>query len=100
MSAYSGYIASWYVYSGGKLDAMTEAMSGGDFSDLGHAHAMAFALRFLERMMAATDNVLAGQTGLNRDAYKAGFLKGLGFFESHFAPFIDADPVLRAALRR
>jgi len=83
ISAYSGYIASWYAYSGGKIDAITKAMQGGDFSDLGHEHAKAFAMKFLERMMASTDNFFAGQAGVNREAYKAGFLKGLGFFESN-----------------
>ncbi|MFK7910929.1 MAG: hypothetical protein AB8F34_10020 [Akkermansiaceae bacterium] len=83
VSAYSGYIASWYAYAGGKLNALTEAMGGGDFSDLGHAHAKAFALRFLERMMASTDNIFADQAGVNSDAYKAGFLKGLEFFDKN-----------------
>lgn len=83
VSAYSGYIASWYAYSGGKIDAITEAMRGGDFSDLGHEHAKAFALRFLMRMMEATDNVFAGQAGVNQSAYKAGFLKGLEFFDNN-----------------
>lgn len=83
ISAYSGFISSWYVYSGGKLDAMTRAMTGGDFSDLGHAHARDFALRFLENMLANIDSVFPKQGRANREAYRLGFLAGLGFFEAN-----------------
>ncbi|MDF1738618.1 MAG: hypothetical protein P1U86_05625 [Verrucomicrobiales bacterium] len=83
ISAYSGFVSSWFAYSGGKIEAITEAMRGGDFSDLGHAHAKAFALNFLETMSDKTDNIFADQAGVNSAAYRAGFLQGLSFFDKH-----------------
>jgi len=83
LSAYSGYVSSWYVYSAGRLEALSNEMEGASYSDLGHGHAIAFARKFLEGMLQRMDNLLVQQGGLNSDAYKAGFLKGLEFFESH-----------------
>ena len=83
ISAYAGFISSWYVYSAGKLDALNNSIDGGNFSDLGHRHAKAFAMNFLKKMLEGLDNYFAEQVGANSDAYKAGFLKGLAFFDAH-----------------
>jgi len=83
ISAYAGFIASWYAYSAGKLDALSRMISGKEFSDLGHAHAMRFALRFLESMSDGLSQWPAGMLGASDKAYRAGFAAGLGFFEKH-----------------
>jgi hypothetical protein len=83
ISAYGGFISSWYVYSAGKLEALNGSMSGGDFADLGHAHAKAFAMNFLKKMLDGLDNYFAEQVCANKDACKEGFLRGLAFFDQH-----------------
>ncbi|MDH3591728.1 MAG: carboxypeptidase-like regulatory domain-containing protein [Planctomycetota bacterium] len=83
VSAYSGYIASWYAYSAGKLQAVTAMMDGHEFKDLGHKHAIGFALQFLKSMEKGMDSFAAKHLGANAKAYKEGFMAGLRFFESH-----------------
>ncbi|NIA20560.1 MAG: hypothetical protein GWP05_01025, partial [Anaerolineaceae bacterium] len=54
---YSGFISSWYAYSAGKLDAISQMMDGKEFTDIGHAHAMKFAMDFLNGMSGLTEGV-------------------------------------------
>lgn len=83
ISAHAGFIASWYAYSAGKLDAVSRMMAGETFDDLGHAHAMALAAKFLEDMAMLMDNLAANQVGAQRVMFKAGFMAGLAFFDAH-----------------
>jgi len=84
---YSGHIAAWYVYSAGKLDAISRMMDGEEFEDLGHAHAMGLAKRFLAGLSPAMEGLtgLAVEElgGISGDQFKAGFLDALAFFDSH-----------------
>ena len=87
MSAYAGYISSWYVYSAGRLDAIGKMMDGETFGDHGHRHAMRFAVAWLNGMESLIGSGLAGAAsraaGVNSELFKAGFMAGLSFFESN-----------------
>ncbi|MEW6356728.1 MAG: hypothetical protein AB1696_10400 [Planctomycetota bacterium] len=82
---YSGFIASWYAYSAGKLDAISRMMDGEEFDDLGHSHAIRFAKAWLEGMSPVLDTPLGvGRlAGIRSAQFKAGFMKGLEFFEKN-----------------
>ena len=80
---YSGHLAAWYVYSAGRLDAITEMMDGKTFDNLGHGHAMALAREWIDGMSAALGSALAGQAGVNGDLFRAGFEDALKAFDSN-----------------
>ncbi|NOZ19912.1 MAG: hypothetical protein GXP25_02360 [Planctomycetes bacterium] len=82
---YSGFIASWYAYSAGKLDAISRMMDGEEFDDLGHSHAIKFAKAWLEGMSAVLDTPfgVGRAAGIRSEQFKAGFAKGLEFFEKN-----------------
>ncbi len=86
VSAYAGTMSSWYSYSAGKLDWLAKMMSGQTSAeDLGHDHAIKFALEFLESMRPEgfLAEAAAAGAGVNQDAFEAGFLAGLSFFEKY-----------------
>ena len=60
---YAGFIASWYAYSAGRLDALTQEMEGETMTHFGHDHAMAVAKAFLAGMNPLLD---AGTAPLGR----------------------------------
>jgi hypothetical protein len=78
---YFGHVAAWYVYSGGRLDAVTEMMGGKRFDDLGHGLAMTEARQWIDSMGKALDHKLAEKAGVNREAFRAGFLAALKAFD-------------------
>jgi len=81
---YTGFISSWYAYSAGKLDAISQMMDGKEFTDVGHAHAMKFAMDFLNGMSGLTEGaggMVGRMAGFRGDQFKAGFMAGLEFFE-------------------
>jgi hypothetical protein len=81
ISFFAGYIASWYAYSAGKMDMLSQMLEGEEFKDVGHAHAMKFALDFLESMQDGLNSYPAEHFGASGVAYNAGFKAGLQFFE-------------------
>lgn len=86
INSFAGYTASWYAYSAGKLNAVTQMMGGTEFDDVGHASAMKFALDFLKGMQALNKGAggFAGQVvGYRKEQFEAGFMEGLKFFESN-----------------
>lgn len=83
VNCYAGHLAGWYVYSAGRLDAISKMMDGETFTDLGHEHAMKFANAWIEGMSGALDGFVAGKAGVNGDMYKTGFKAALNFFDSH-----------------
>jgi hypothetical protein len=80
---YAGFIASWYAYSAGKLDALARMMDGETFDDVGHAHAMKFARDWLEGMTPALSSLAGQAAGVRAEQFRAGFKAGLGYFEAH-----------------
>lgn len=85
VSAYAGAMSSWYAYSAGKLDWLAAVMSGAPIEDLGHTHAMQSAMDFLEGMQPEGffAETASSAAGVNMDAFTAGFLAGLQFFENN-----------------
>lgn len=86
INAFAGYIASWYAYSAGKLDVLSQMMDGKEFDDVGHASAMKFALDFLKGMQALNKGLggfAAKKAGYRNEQFEAGFMEGLKFFESN-----------------
>ncbi len=84
VQSFAGYIASWYAYSAGKLDALAKHLGKGLPGDLGHAHAIRFALRFLQGMKPVMTSLVVGVGyGTDWESYRAGFLEGLRFFEKN-----------------
>ena len=95
INAYAGFVASWYAYSAGRLEAVNLMMQGLEPKNLGHDLALSVAVQFLGRMQRLNQGLsgeILGQLHFDVDAYAFGFGRGLAALESIFGKQAARDP--------